>query len=369
MAAIEGLSGSGTKEDPIIVKSWNDFLKACDQQLLFKDKIKSLYKVSGTTASYQRGGKDPRVYVKFGEAKKKVIDFNDIYPYGVNDDNVISISVCIDFNGWTIKNVTDDTGHLGTNGSTGIFNIVFHEFEDEGVTYKTLERYYVLDFPVEIQNVNFENVILAGDLGSSTPLFYGPNYVTIYACAIIRNSTITGIIAPDEEIVIGNGLHFDYCAFNIKRPGSELDPRNAQNNVIFGGAKLRGCNIHLEIDNCERLADATFCYMYDCYLDGYIHAPGTTTNTTKTLFRRDSFGHNIFNIEFKGLKLDFTANDYYESRVTIFNQDKFNNTAVYAGGSSSGFPQVTNRYHFVKFVTTKQMQDRDYLRSIGFPIM
>lgn len=119
------MTGNGTKDDPYIVATWDEFLDVCD---------------NGITT-----------YVEC--ARNVVWDMNEISPNGITSG--ITLSANIDGSGATIRNLSSDIN----NPSAGVFN---------------MQQGY-------LKNINIENC----DLRDGTALFMQSSYASNYDRCII----------------------------------------------------------------------------------------------------------------------------------------------------------------------------------------
>lgn len=161
-------TGTGSQDDPFIVSDWNTFV--------------SLASTSG-------------VYIKWEDVAEKLIDFNNINPFGYTSTIVVNANV--DFNNWVFRNLVFDNknSHM-FNGSGALQNGVFINL-------------YVTS--LSLSQVSMVNMVMTGKINTySEFLFYGNR---IRSCSIILD-----IIIPQYSYLLLShytSLEYNYMRLNI----------------------------------------------------------------------------------------------------------------------------------------------------------
>lgn len=291
------MTGKGTKDDPYIVATWDEFLEVCDS------------------------GND--TYVEC--ARNVVWDMNEIAPNGISSG--ITLSANIDGSGATIRNLSSDIN----NPSAGVFN---------------MQQGY-------LKNINIENCILQDGTALFMQSSYASNYdrciITGYfahGSAVFRSSSSRwhtmnrSLISVDLfDDGVPSGIS-DQARCNFSDTVFILDGNSKPYSLIGSNLKTGSTNQYLST-------------MTNCRVEGSLSAPlirstiNSKFNTVNAIIESD--------VSFLGLS------PQGKTGLWIVNKDliKYGDLEAFANDS-------TNMN--MALLTSDQMRDPLYLRSIGFPV-
>lgn len=291
------MTGKGTKDDPYIVATWDEFLDVCDD---------------GSST-----------YVEC--ARNVVWDMDEIAPNGITSG--ISLSANVDGSGATIRNLVSDIN----NPSGGVFN---------------MQLGY-------LKNINIENC----NLQDGTALFMQTSYTSNYDRCVI-----TGYLAHGSAIFRSSSKRWHNMnrslisvdLFDDGSPSGISDQAccNFSDTVFIldGNSKpytLIGSDLKLD------LSTQYYSTMTNCRVEGRLSAP-LINSTPNSRF-------NTVNaiIESNVSSLGFSPPG--KTGLWLVNKDliKYEHVEGFA-------PNSTNMN--MKLLTSDQMRDPLYLRSIGFPV-
>ena len=231
------------------------------------------------------------------------------YPDGLQAD--VNLLGYIDFNGWTLKNLYISTANASKN-------IIFGSAAQTDYT---------------IKNLNFENFLKR----STGRLFNKSNgYGTFYNCTFsgeFDNESASGYAYLTYNLT---GLYD--CSVNV------YSSNNAGPLGLFYQGTIENCHIHIEGQvYCIYPWAATF---YNSLITGSVTARNSSYAISNNY---SSASYCVFDIAGDNTLKWTTAN-----AICIYNSDKISKD------SSSSAKLIG--------VTTEQMKNAEYLRSIGFPI-
>lgn len=315
-------TGTGTKDDPYVVDSWDSYYTLANDEL--------------TGSGEYRYAK----YYKFADVDNKIVDFNDIMPEGYTKP--LPSKVIVDFNGWTFRNLRminvlsvfdyqlrDVTSPWKLPSfKNGKFENVYVESPSEKFGIFSSDNYESPNNQLMVTNMSFSGTFIYKGTAQTTNLIgysnYKLNYISYNGCSF--NFIIT---APETTttINIGDNIEVKNCSFKIKTQ-SNAEIRLANNtfkSTIYG--KTLNSLIQVEAPNATINANAL-------------------SDSNGTL--DDRFSTNVIIPTCKELKS--TA----KCVITVYNSDNVetDNTA------GSGLIPCT----------TEQLSSVDYLQSVGFPI-
>lgn len=314
-------TGTGTKDDPYVVDSWESYYNLLDGSNYYASK-----------------------YYKFADVDNKIVDFNDIKPEGYTKP--IQCNGHTDFNGWTFRNLRminvvsifnpayrAETDKWNTSElKNGKFENVYVESTNSHfgfVSYDTFQWYYL---KTDIRNMSFSGTFVFKGTGSTNLLGYVNGYdgssKTLYQ--YVGCSFNFDIILPDTTtttINISDGCDIENCSFKLKTQS------NAEIKIAYNSYKK---------------------YIYSKLLNSLIQfdAPNATININN---QTDSNGNLDDRVSTCVIiptckELKSTA----KCVTTVYNSD---NVQTDSTAGSGLIP-----------CTTEQLGSVDYLQSVGFPI-
>lgn len=290
------MTGKGTKDDPYIVATWDEFLDVCDN-----------------------GG---NTYVEC--ARNVIWDMNEIAPNGITSG--ITLSANIDGSGATIRNLSSDIN----NSSAGVFN---------------MQQGY-------LKNINIENCYLQ----DGTALFMQNSYVSNYdrciitgyfahGSAVFRSSSFRwhtmnrSLISVDLfDDGVPSGISDQACC-NFSDTVFILDGNSKPYSLI--GSNLTGTTTQF------------LSTMANCRVEGRLSAPlirstiNSRFNTVNAIIESD--------VSFLGLSPQGKTGKWIVNKDLI----KYPDLEAFTNDS-------TNMN--MALLTSDQIIDPLYLRSIGFPV-
>lgn len=306
------MTGTGTQNDPYIVDDWTDFITAVGTSGVYVEFPKNLVLTSDTEIV------EGKLYVdSSGEAIKNPVVANigtyyeNTFVLDLNDyvptGLTSSINVrCADFNayGGTIKNAAN------TNSSNSMFYI---------------NRSY--DTDVYFRNLAFLNYRTVSSLFHPADSRAGTIYFR--TCIFSGEATNNGL---NEMYLFNCAGNPYYCSFTMRNIGN-VGFSKYENHNGYGSFFPHYCKIKL----IDKLDSGTFQLeaCYSCYIVGETNAA--------MAFRGGEY--NVIDCDTPSVTSTSTMT------VSLVNSDK-------CSSIQSGF----------KSVTTEQLKNATYLRSIGFPI-
>jgi len=231
-------TGTGTVADPYIVDNWTDFLTVCN--------------VSASTYI---------LWANKETGEEKVVDFNDIAPYGL--ENQIQLKGHIDFNNWTLQNVWVRNSRFLYLYSAQLYNLKILNAKWD--TSTSSEFIYMVDTNTnrgDIQNVEISlEIVGSGSAALRIIHFEGTSYtkikglgLSVYGTAttavvLINSSTAVGVpvIASSihcelqanlsDNVNVLNRAAFAQCDIS----GYYLDDSESESPIVVGGTNS-SCN-------------------------------------------------------------------------------------------------------------------------------
>ena len=317
-------TGTGTKDDPYIVDSWDSYYTLANDELIGNGKYRSAK------------------YYKFADVDNKIVDFNDIKPEGYTSP--LPGKVFVDFNGWTFRNlrminvvsVFDYLSHDYTQTmktasfKNGKFENIYVESSSSKFGVVSSEAYN--NSPANqltVNNMSFSGTYVYKGTEKSTNLIgYANNraiYIRYIGCSF--NFLIT---ASDSttNINIADNIEVENCSFKIKTQ-SDTEIKMAYNTcktTIYG----KNLNSLVQIDSPNAV----------------INVNNLTDNNNGNI--DDRFSTCVIIPTCKELKS--TA----KCVATVYNSD------IVQTDSTAGSGLIP--------CTTEQLGSVDYLQSVGFPI-
>lgn len=293
------MTGKGTKDDPYIVATWDEFLDVCD---------------NGSST-----------YVEC--ARNVVWDMDEIAPNGITSG--ISLSANVDGSGATIRNLVSDIN----NPSGGVFN---------------MQQGY-------LKNINIENC----NLQDGTALFMQSSYTSNYDRCVI-----TGYLAHGSAIFRSNGgrwhtmnrslISVDLFDDGIPSGISDKAYCNFSDTVFI----LDGNSKPYTLIGSDVRTGSTSQYlstMTNCRVEGSLSAP-LIRSTINSRF-------NTVNaiIESDVNKLGLYPTGGGKTGIWLVNRDLIKHDDIRLFIENSANMNMA-------LLTSDQMRDPLYLRSIGFPV-
>lgn len=290
-------TGSGTVTDPWIVEDWDTFIRLATNS-----------------------GNDNK-HIRWAEILDKYIDFNEIKPDGYDDR--FDINACVDFNGWTFRNLRVN------NSSRGIFR------RDQTRTYGEPDWYF--------KNATFENVYTP----STSFILWGGR-----SDGLIDNVSVTGRFSEEGIFIM-------------------FDGNNGTNSI---NCKLRRVSAVVEVGPkvtsvvCSRQMETDFSYFKMSYQGTGTMYPFRDGKSTNSLYKLkgSNAGGNMPNID------KLSSNSKSVTDVYIIETKSFNTIAqcdyLTSIINNETAPVPETLPSGLIGCTTDQMKDSEYLKSIGFPI-
>lgn len=285
--------GTGTQSDPYLVNNWTDFCSVKDEdgKYIFWEDLPS---------------------------SQKIVDLNEEVPGGYAESFTIG-SASIDFNGWTIRNLTINVPGLAITNSLG-----------------DIARY--------IKNGIFQNVFLSCTLPVGATIGYADdnrNKHYFVNCIISGFWHANGSVT--EEHAQSKYTIFDKCAINM--------------SVIVDGLVLRTWRYNfdntitrLNINTNGMITENPLRYNKDSKHIRNINYQNPDSSSIAMIIQK---AQNCVYIVDSDTKCNYGNSSDATLPITLVRSDNTNDT----------FDNPT----FVA-VTDEQLQDADYLFSLGFPI-
>lgn len=287
------LEGNGTQNNPFVVSTYEEMLFATGATYIRQVKL-----IDRDAKKYKYGD----VYCIYDDSLT-TIDFNDIYPEGTTAD--LSISAHVDYNGWTLRNLT--------------------------LRYR-LRHSYRLD------NIRMINTIIRNSSSVSSGL--------ILSESGIKNS-IFDIYVDETYNSSGNNLFYlgtteaagmHNCSINL---GSSWSVRLGYGSIVNSKINL---DVHGERFWIGRSKEASMS-LNNCLLTGTVEA------TVIAPALGYSIKNTIYDVEFIGLSPTDNASSLYTS---FYNSDKVSDASALTHGLIPA--------------TTEQLKDAQWLYDHGLPI-
>lgn len=315
------MTGTGTQQDPYVVYDWPEFVTAIATNRTYVEFPKQLVLTTDTTIQegklYVDSDGEPIIEPKNSEISTYyentfVIDFNDYYPYGyeLGSSNEIPVN-CVSINGkgGMIKNL-----HVYSTSRYCKF-----------LEYKQYEGQALLISNLAMVNVICENCYIVGN-GYSGP--YGNK---------IKSCHFSGAITANGDI--------DAALISFTdRYGSGM----------FSGAISCGFNIELH-------GKANWCAYDAAHIAQYSRFEITGSTTATTLLKGKK---NYITGELEDSSIEITADE--ERSIYDINVDSI--TGTNTAHTLANSDKCSDISEGVTAVTTEQLQDAEYLRSIEFLI-
>lgn len=334
------MTGTGTKYDPYLVESWEEFLSVCH--------------VSDATG--------PEPYIKWADTASKTIDFSE-EPVLTSE---IAVKGTVDFNGLTIKNLSC-TGHVifSIRGETTIMGLNLANFHLNTTINGSDRRCSIIKY-YSSSNVNtyvhdctFKGQIVCHE---TDPLY-------------VQNKTNpTPYVNPTTGIFTNTNYDFMQfyknavdieCSITVSKSSTTddmfftphiclLDRCNAPHDNYI---RIRDIgDFPLRLTNCH--SDSVGSKMHDNFIDYEWNKTEISPHVYPTTVLDERYSYNNVFI-FKSPQMLAGTGSH-----NIFNSDLAPN-GVWKNDppSSDAFIQPT-----LIPCTTEQLKNTEYLRSIGFPV-
>lgn len=316
-------TGTGTRDDPYVVDSWESYYTLAADEL---------------TGNGKNGDSK---YYKFADIDNKIVDFNDIKPEGYTSP--LPSKCHVDFNGWTFRN-------LRMINVVSVFDYLSRNYSQ---TMKT----------ASFKNGKFENIYVESSsskfgIASSEAYNNSPaNQLTVNNMSFSGTYVYKGTEKSTNLIGYANinRIYIRYigCSFNF----IITTPESTANVNIADNIAVENCSFKIKTQsNAEiRLANNTFkSTIYGKTLNSLIQveAPNATINAN-TL--SDSNGN--LDDRFSTCVIIPTCKELKSTAkcvTTVYNSD---NVQTDSTAGSGLIP-----------CTTEQLSSVDYLQSVGFPI-
>lgn len=283
-------SGSGTKADPWIVDNWEDFLTVMsnssnyvkfanpDREITGNGSSTNPFVVSTyeemllkTGASYIHQVKlinrEAKEY-KYGDIwciyddSLTTIDFNDIMPNGYSEGLVISAHV--DYNGWTLKNITMKEAMLrmsGTENKNAIFsNLLCTGYFGSAYLYADCGfEYFIIDMLVNNASSNTQTVIY-----SNTNETYSIRNSAL-KFTLRGNASLDGMFTNCKVDLDVMGGHFDGSYFDSKNTLFTGKINTTSSDSVMLGDDIYNTIFDLEYSGNGYLSKTSYVYNASFY--------------------------------------------------------------------------------------------------------
>lgn len=315
-------TGTGTKDDPYIVDSWDSYYTLATDEL--------------TGSGVYR---DPKYY-KFADVDNKVVDFNDVNPEGYTKP--IPAKGIIDFNGWTFRN-------LRLINVTAVFDCLSHDYTSE---WKIMS----------LKNGKFENIYVESS-NEKFGIISSNTYESPYSKIAPSNMSFSGTFiykgtAASTNLIGYSAIRLNYfvyngCSFNFVI----TTPETTTHINIADNIEVQNCSFKIKTKNDAeiRLAYNSFKQtVYGKTLNSLIQidSPNAVINTN-TL----ADGNGNLDDRFSTCVIIPTCKELKSTAkcvTTVYNSDNVETD------STTGSELIP--------CTTEQLGSVDYLQSVGFPI-
>ena len=315
------MTGTGTAQDPYVVNDWDEFVTAIGTDQAYVEFPKQLVLTSDTTVQQGKMYVDDNgeliIDPKNSEISSYyentfVIDFNDYYPYGyaLTSNNTIPIrAVSINGKGGKIKNLYV---YSGASSGTAQKFLAYYQYEGQGLF---------------IANISFENVICENSE------IVGNNYAYPYGNQI-KGCHFSGIVKADTN---RNAALINFS----NRYGSTLDAAIS-------------CGFYVELHG-----NANWCSTTVPHNARYSRFE-ITGDTTATILMKGK--HNYIIGELDNSSIEISADE----ERSIYDIEVASITGTNAKHSLANSDKCSSISSDITAVTTEQLQDVEYLRSIEF---
>ena len=206
-------TGTGTVADPYIVDNWTDFLTVCN--------------VSASTYI---------LWANKETEEEKVVDFNDIAPYGL--ENQIQLQGHIDFNDWTLQNAWVRNSTFLTLRSARLYNLkILNSKWDTNTNAAFIRIFDTYANQGDIQNVEISLEFVGSGSTALNIINFETTYTKIKGLGLSVYGTATSAVSPINSqttagtSVIASSIHCELQA-------------NLSNNVnVLNRAAFTQCDI------------------------------------------------------------------------------------------------------------------------------
>ena len=314
------MTGTGTAQDPYVVNDWDEFVTAIGTDQAYVEFPKQLVLTSDTTVQqgklYVDSDGELIIEPKNSEIASYyentfAIDFNDYYPYGyeLTSNNQIQVrAVNINGKGGMIKNINV---YSNTRGNKFL---CYYRYDNPGLMLK---------------NMSFANAICEKcDL-------IGNNYADPYGNQL-------------------KGCHFSGTATGESdKPASIINFSNRYGSTLDGAIS---CGFNLELHG-----NANWCNPATPHIAKYSRFEITGSTTATTLLKGKK---NYITGELEDSSINIASDE--ERSIYDINVDSI--TGTNTAHTLANSDKCSDISEGVTAVTTEQLQDAEYLRSIGFLI-
>lgn len=227
-------TGTGTAADPYVVDNWTDFLTVCN--------------VSASTYI---------LWANKETEEEKVVDFNDIAPYGL--ENQIQLQGHIDFNGWTLQNVWVRNSTFLRLKSARLYNLKILNAKWDTVSGSFINIFDTYADQGDIQNVEISLEFVGSGSNALNIINVGASYTKIKGLGLSVYGTATSAVSLINSTwgvpVIASSIHCELQA-NLSNDadvlnraafaqcdisGYYLDDSSSTSPIVVGGTNS-SCN-------------------------------------------------------------------------------------------------------------------------------
>lgn len=164
-------TGTGTAADPYIVDNWTDFLTVCN--------------ISASTYI---------LWANKETEEEKVVDFNDIAPYGL--ETQIQLQGHVDFNDWTLQNVWVRNSSFLYLRSAQLYNLkILNSKWDTTSSTAFISIYDTYTAQGDIQNVEISLELVVSGSSALSIINFTTNYTKIKGLGLSVYGTATSAVA------------------------------------------------------------------------------------------------------------------------------------------------------------------------------
>lgn len=164
-------TGTGTATDPYIVDNWTDFLTVCN--------------ISASTYI---------LWANKETEEEKVVDFNDIAPYGL--ETQIQLQGHVDFNDWTLQNVWVRNSSFLYLRSAQLYNLkILNSKWDTTSSTAFISIYDTYTAQGDIQNVEISLELVVSGSSALSIINFTTNYTKIKGLGLSVYGTATSAVA------------------------------------------------------------------------------------------------------------------------------------------------------------------------------
>lgn len=207
-------TGTGTAADPYIVDNWTDFLTVCN--------------VSASTYI---------LWANKETEEEKVVDFNDIAPYGL--ENQIRLQGHIDFNDWTLQNAWVRNSTFLHLRSARLYNLkILNSKWDTSTSAAFIHIFDTYANQGDIQNVEISLEFVGSGSTALNIINFETIYTKIKGLGLSVYGTATSAVSPINSntfgaSVIASSIHCELQA-NLS------NNVNVLNRVAFAQCDISG---------------------------------------------------------------------------------------------------------------------------------